>query len=68
MNSKISNLESTVVSKCSLAEVETKIEDIVTSKLIQSHSDSSGKFECDVRKTEKEKTLAFFISKFCHME
>ncbi|KAK2703816.1 hypothetical protein QYM36_017759 [Artemia franciscana] len=50
MNSRISNLESDVASKCSLAKVETKIEDIVKGKLSQSHDDSSKNFESDVRK------------------
>ena len=51
MNSGILNLESDGASKCSQAKVETKIEDIVTSKLSQSHSDSSKKFGSDARKT-----------------
>ncbi|KAK2720144.1 hypothetical protein QYM36_004150 [Artemia franciscana] len=50
MNGRISNLESDVASKCSQAKERTKIEDIVTSKLSQSHSDSSKKFESDMRK------------------
>jgi NH3-dependent NAD+ synthetase len=61
------NLESDVTSKCSLAKVETKIEDIVTRKLSQYHSDRSKKFESDVREInckerERQKCLLNIVA------
>ena len=73
MNSRILNLESDVASKCSLTEVETKIEDIVTSKLSQSHSDSSNKFESDMRniipedRKRQKRQLNILAYTICHL-
>lgn len=54
INSKISNLESEIAGKCTLAEVESKLEDIVTSRLNRCQSDTTKNFESDVRRIIRE--------------
>jgi hypothetical protein len=48
------NLESEIAGKCTLAEVESKLEDIVTSRLNRCQSDTTKNFESDVRRIIRE--------------